>query len=139
MTSFVLSLSLACQLLLFDAIDVRKIKPFVQQPAGTAIAAATPAAGATAYTIPQYATTRYIQATPASQAAAAAQIQTGIAYTAATGAVAAPQQLTYAAAGTPLLDPYQQAALPNTYGVSFDTLHDAEPFTHHNTTIAFIR
>ena len=78
--------------------------------------AASPA-GATAYTIPQYATTRYIQATPATQAAAAAQIQTGIAYTAA-GAVAAPQQLTYAAAtGTQLLDPYQQAALPSTYGV----------------------
>ena len=88
----------------------------MQQPAaGTAIAAAP--AGAAAYTIPQYATTRYIQAAPASQAAAA-QIQTGIAYTAASAVAAAPQQLTYATAGTPLLDPYQQAALPSTYGVS---------------------
>lgn len=86
----------------------------MQQPAG-AIAAAP--AGATAYTIPQYATTaRYIQAAPATQAAAAAQLQTGgIAYTAA-GAVAAPQQIAYTA-GTQLLDPYQQTALPNTYGV----------------------
>nr|XP_018669196.1 RNA binding protein fox-1 homolog 3 isoform X2 [Ciona intestinalis] len=77
-------------------------------------------AGATAYTIPQYATTRYIQAAPASQGATAAQLQAGLAYTAA-GAVptaAAPQQLTYATP-TAILDPYQQAALtPGAYGAT---------------------
>uniref|UniRef100_H2YWU4 RRM domain-containing protein n=1 Tax=Ciona savignyi TaxID=51511 RepID=H2YWU4_CIOSA len=74
-------------------------------------------AGAAAYTIPQYAATRYIQAAPASQGATAAQLQAGLAYTAA-GAVAAPQQLTYAAP-TAILDPYQQAALtPGAYGAT---------------------
>lgn len=76
------------------------------QPSGAIAAAAAPG-GATAYAIP-----RVIQSTQAT-----AQLQGGITYTAA-GAVAAPQQITYAA-GTPLLDPYQQAALtPNAYGVS---------------------
>jgi len=81
-----------------------------QPSAGGALAAAP--AGATAYSIPQYA--RYVQAAPAGgQQAAAAQVQPQMAYTASGAVAAAPQQFAYS---TAILDPYQQTALAPSAG-----------------------